>query len=140
MLNKFGFGSNSINLIKLLLNSQQSCGIKEGNTTLYFNLKKGALQGDPVSAYFFILALEVLFFFFVKGNENIKGIEIFKYVFLYTAYADNHTFFLRDILSVKELFYSFNQFYYFSGLKANTEKCEIAGVGSRKGSLWFKIC
>ena len=63
MLNKFGFGSNSINLIKLLLNSQQSCGIKEGNTTLYFNLKKGALQGDPVSAYFFILALEVLFSF-----------------------------------------------------------------------------
>ena len=51
---------------------------------------------------------------------------------MYTAYADDSTFFLRDILSVKELINSFNQFYYFSGLKANIEKCEIAGIGSLK--------
>ena len=132
MLNKFGFGSNFISWIKLLLNSQQSCVINGGNTTPYFNLEKGARQGDPVSAYLFILALEVLFVF-IKSNENIKGIEIFKYVFLYTAYADDSTFFLRDILSVKELINSFNQFYHFSGLKANIGKCEIAGIGSLKG-------
>ena len=118
--------------MKLLLNSQQSCVINGGNTTPYFNLEKGARQGDPVSAYLFILALEVLFVF-IKSNENIKGIEIFKHAFLYTAYADDSTFFLRDIPSVKELINSFNQFYHFSGLKANIEKCEIAGIGSLKG-------
>ena len=48
--------------------------------TPYFNLGKGAHQGDPVSAYLFIVALEVLFVF-IKGNENIKGIEIFKFFF-----------------------------------------------------------
>ena len=80
VLNKFGFGSNFISWIKLLLNSQQSCVINGGITTPYFNLEKGARQGDPVSAYLFILALEVLFVF-IKSNENIKGIEIFKYVF-----------------------------------------------------------
>ena len=53
--------------------------------------------------------------------------------FLYTAYADDSTFFLRDILSLKELINSFNQFYHFSGLKANIGKCEIAGIGSLKG-------
>ena len=132
VLNKFGFGSNFISWIKLLLNSQQSCVINGGNTTSNFNLGKGARQGDLVSAYLFILALEVLFVF-IKSNENIKGIEIFKYVFLYTAYADDSTFFLRDILSVKELINSFNQFYHFSGLKANIGKCEIAGIGSLKG-------
>ena len=52
---------------------------------------------------------------------------------MYTAYADDSTFFLRDILSVKELINSFNQFYHFSGLKANIGKCEIAGIGSLKG-------
>ena len=43
------------------------------------------------------------------------------------------SFFLTDILSVKELINSFNQFYHFSGLKANIENCEIAGIGSLKG-------
>ena len=116
----------------MLLNSQESCVINESNTTPYVNLGKGAPQGDPVSAYLFILALEVLFVF-IKSNENIKGIEIFKFVFLYTAYADDSTFFLRDILSVKELINSFNQFYYFSGLKANIENFEIAGTSSLNG-------
>ena len=52
---------------------------------------------------------------------------------MYTAYADNSTFLLRDILLVKELINSFNQFYHFSGLKANIEKYKIAGIGSLKG-------
>ena len=64
VLNKFGYGSNFIFWIKLLLKSQQSCVINEGITTPYFNLKKGAHQGDPVSAYLFILALEVIFCFY----------------------------------------------------------------------------
>ena len=85
----------------MLLNSQQSCVINGGNTTPYFNLEEGSRQGDSVSAYLLILAWEVLFVF-IKRNENIKGTEIFKFVFLYTAYADDSTFFLRDILSVKE--------------------------------------
>ena len=62
VLNKFGFGSNFITWIKLLLNSQQSCVISRCITTPYFNLEKGARQGDPVSAYLFILAF--FFFFF----------------------------------------------------------------------------
>ena len=81
ILNKFSFGSNFISWIKLLFNSQQSCVIHGGDTTPYFNLEKGASKWDPVSAYLFILALEVLFIF-IKSNENIKGIEIFKYVSL----------------------------------------------------------
>ena len=76
--------------------------------------------------------LEVLFVF-IKSNENIKGIEIFKQVFLYTAYADDSTFYLRDISSVTQLINSFSQFYHFSGLKVNIEKCEITGIDSLKG-------
>ena len=67
-LNKFGFGSNFVSWIKLLLNSQQSCVINGGNTTPYFNLEKGACQGDPVSALEFIFVL-------IKSNENIVGID-----------------------------------------------------------------
>ena len=52
---------------------------------------------------------------------------------MYTAYTDDFTFFFRDILSIKKLIIGFNQFYHFSGLKANIGKCEIAGTGSLKG-------
>ena len=52
---------------------------------------------------------------------------------MYTAYADDSTFFLRGIPLVKELISSFNQFYLFSSLKINIEKCETAGIGSLKG-------
>ena len=71
-------------------------------------------------------------FIFIKIIENIKGIEIPKYVFLHTVYADDSIFFLRDIHSVKELINSFNQFYHFSGLKGNIEKHEIASIGFLK--------
>ena len=58
---------------------------------------------------------------------------------MYTVYADDSTFFLKEIFyQLKNLVSivsvdSFNQFYYFFGLKANIEKCEIAGIGSLKG-------
>ena len=54
---KIGFGENLTHWIKVLLNNQQSCPINGGFTTPYFNLEKGARQGDPISAYLFMLAL-----------------------------------------------------------------------------------
>ena len=134
VLKKFGFGENFIHWIKVLLNNQQSCVINGGFTTPYFNLEKGARQGDPISAYLFILALEVLFEL-IKNNADIRGITIFNHAFLYTAFGDDSTFFLNDLLSVKNLIDTFNVFSLFSGLKANFNKCEIAGLGSLKGVL-----
>ena len=45
--------------------------------TLYLINTSRKEDPDPVSAYLFTIALEVLFVF-IKSNENIKGIEIFK--------------------------------------------------------------
>ena len=53
VLKKFGFAENFIRWINVLLNNQQSC-VKNGSFT-HFNLEKGAPQGDPISAYLFIL-------------------------------------------------------------------------------------
>ena len=134
VLKKFGFGENFVHWIKVLLNKQQSCIINGGFTTQYLNLEKGARQGDPISPYLFILALEVLFEL-IKSNDDIRGITIFNHAFLYTAFADDSTFFLNDLLSVKNLVDTFKVFSLFSGLNANFSKCEIAGLGSLKGVL-----
>ena len=66
VLKKFGFGKKFITWIEILLKDQQSCVINGGTTTQYFNLERGARQGDPVSAYLFILVLEILFLNILK--------------------------------------------------------------------------
>ena len=53
-------------------------------------------------------------------NENITGVNIFeKKTFLYTAYADDTTFFLNDEKSVIELMKTFDILLAFSGLRQN---------------------
>ena len=131
-LKKFGFGETFINWIKILLRNQESCIINGGTTTKYFKLQKGTRQGDPISAYLFILVLEIAFIF-IKENKNIKGINIFDNIFLYSAYADDTTFFLSDEDSVIEVINAFHEFSPVCGLKPNEAKCETAGIGVRKG-------
>ena len=132
VLKKFGFGKNFITWIEILLKDQQSCVINGGTTTQCFNLERGAPQGDPVSAYLFILVLEILFLF-IKKHPEIKGIEIFEHCFLYTAYGEDTTFFLKDAQSIENLVEIFSTISLFSGLKPNLTKCEIAGIGALKG-------
>ena len=69
----------------------------------------------------------------IKSNPNIKGLNIFNHNYLYTAYADDTTFFLNDQKSIRELMKTFKLFSKFSGLKPNILKCEVAGIGSLKG-------
>ena len=98
-------------------------------TTPYFNLENGARQGHPIPAHLFIPTLEVLFEL-IKNNPDIRGITIFNHAVLYTTFADDSTFFLIDLLSVKNLIGTFKVYSLLSGLKANFSKCEIAGLGS----------
>ena len=58
VLRKFGFGKNFVAWIGILLKDQLSCVTNGGTTTQYFNLERGALQGDTISMYFFRLTLE----------------------------------------------------------------------------------
>ena len=68
----------------------------------------------------------------VRSNKDIKGLNIFDHLFLYTAYADDTTFFLENKESIEELVKIFNLFSSFSGLKPNTSKCEICGLDPLK--------
>ena len=119
-------------LVKILLRDQESCVINGGTTTKYFSLGRGARQGDPISAFLFVLTLEILFID-LKSKPEIEGMIIFDYNYLCSAYANDTTFFLKDIISVKHMVENFLFFSYFSGLKPNLTKSEIAGIGVLKG-------
>ena len=114
--------------IQILIKNQISCVVNDGITTKFFSLDREARQGDPISAFLFILALEV-FFVLLKSNNNIKGLDIYGHKLLYTAYADDSSFFFKNKKSVIEAFKILDELSFFTGLKPNKEKCEVAGIG-----------
>ena len=132
VLDKYSFEKDFIKWLKILLHNQESGAVNGGTATNYFKLEKGTRQGDPISAYVFILVLEIVFLF-TKESKKKKGLNIFDKTFLYTAYADDSTVFLKDTKSAIELMNIFDTFSKFSGLKPNKNKCEIAGMWALKG-------
>ena len=96
----------------ILLNDQESCVINGSKTTKYFILDRDASQGDPISAFLFNLSLEILFLL-IKTKPEIAGLTIFDHCYLYSAYADDTTFFLKDTISIKNMV---NTFHFFLGL------------------------
>ena len=95
--------------------------------------QRGTREGPPISTYLFILALKIVFIF-VKESENVHGLTIFNNQFLYTAYADDTTFFLSNEDSVTEVIQIFELFSIFFRSNPNKSKCEIASISVLKGA------
>ena len=83
-------------------------------------------------------------FILIKANKRVKRINIFKHSYLYSTYADDTTFLLRDKRSIKELLNTSPTFSKYSELTPNHEKCEIAGIGVLKvifcGMKYIDFC
>ena len=92
MLKKIEFANDFQKWIQILMKNSESSVINGGKTTPYCRLEKETKQGDPFLAYLFILALEVVFSL-IKTNPDIEGLQFFSHTFLYSAYADDTTFF-----------------------------------------------
>ncbi len=59
-LKHVNFGPTFTYLIKLIYNNIESAVLNNGSTCNYFKLERGIRQGCPLSAYLFILSIEVL--------------------------------------------------------------------------------
>ena len=67
-----------MNWVKMSYTNIQSCVINNGMASDYFTLERGVKQGDPLSPYLFILAVESLAIS-IRQNADIKGIKIENY-------------------------------------------------------------
>ena len=80
-------------------------------------------QGDPLSAYLFILVFEVSFLQ-VRRSDNIEGISINEFTLKLTAFADDTYYFIKSIQLLQGLLEIFLVFEEFFSLKINPEKCK----------------
>ena len=102
-LEAFNFGPNFVRWVKTFSENIQSCVINNGITSSYFKIERGVRQGDPLSPYLFVLAVETLAIA-IRQNSMINGIAIGKNETKLLQYADDTTAVLSDIASAQALF------------------------------------
>ena len=140
----FNFGNNFISYIKTMYNNIESTVMNNGITDKFFTLECGVRQGCPLSAYLFILTIEVLAIQ-IRNNPHIKGIKIGNHYLKISLLADDITLLLNDLNSVKITLDTLKSFKACSGLKINIEKSKAKYIGSLKtcdhfphGLSWIK--
>ena len=69
-----GFGNDFIKWIKMILKNQELCKINGCHTAKHFRLERGGRQIDPISAYVFVIALEILFIFIKLTKKLMEQI------------------------------------------------------------------
>ena len=83
----------------------ESCVINNGSALDYFRLERGVRQGDPLSLYLLLLAIETLAIAICE-NEEMKGINIGQEKTKLFQYADDTTAVLLDLNSAQLIFIS----------------------------------
>ncbi|GJR38800.1 RNA-directed DNA polymerase, eukaryota [Tanacetum coccineum] len=105
-----------------------------GSLTNEFKIKRGLRQGDPLSPFLFIIAMEGLHMLIENAMNvsRIKGIEIDG-----SGIVLSHLFYADDVIfigewseeNVSNIVMLLQCFYLVSGLKINLSKCSLLGIG-----------
>ena len=105
--------------------------INNGLTSQPFKLERGVRQGDPLSPYLFVVAIEILALL-LRSNECIEGIKIGNDEIKTLLYADDMTVTLANTPSAENAIQTLNNFEKCSGLKMNLSKLKLCGLEQTK--------
>ena len=124
-----GFPFEMIQWFKLLHERAFARISYNGHLSKEIFLERSCRQGDPVSCYFFILALDHLLSK-IKSDNDIKGVFVNGTEYKISSYADDTVCILEgDVNSIRKLFHDLGTFAKFSGLYPNIGKCKAMWVG-----------
>ncbi|GJX68153.1 RNA-directed DNA polymerase, eukaryota [Tanacetum coccineum] len=134
ILEQMGFSSKWRSWIHACLNSAFASVLVNGSPTKEFKIERGLRQGDPLSPFLFILAVEALNVALLEATSNniFKGIKVGK-----DMVHISHLQFADDALIMGEWSRSnamnlsriLTCFHLASGLKVNFNKSKLYGVG-----------
>nr|GEY29417.1 RNA-directed DNA polymerase, eukaryota, reverse transcriptase zinc-binding domain protein [Tanacetum cinerariifolium] len=127
-----GFNDTWINWILGCFNNATSSILINGSPTREFNIQRGLRQGDPLSPFLFIIAMEGLH---VAIEDAIaaglyRGFKVRNISLSHLFFADNALFIgdwssenISSLVSILECFHK------VSGLKINFHKSNLFGIG-----------
>ncbi|GJQ98698.1 putative RNA-directed DNA polymerase, eukaryota, reverse transcriptase zinc-binding domain protein [Tanacetum coccineum] len=134
-MRQMGFSETWINWISGCLNSAYISVIVNGSPTKEFRFQKGLCQGDPLSPFLFIIAVEALHVTLqqAKSRNIFEGIKVGS-----TGVDVSHFQFVDDALIIgkwshenaKNLYRILRCFELSSGLKVNFSKSMFFGLGA----------
>ncbi|GJX56691.1 putative RNA-directed DNA polymerase, eukaryota, reverse transcriptase zinc-binding domain protein, partial [Tanacetum coccineum] len=134
IMEQIGFSSKWRNWILSCLNSSFALVLINGSPTMEFKLERGLRQGDPLSPFLFIIAVEALNIVILKAiNRNIfYGFKVGKdKVYIsHLQFADDALFLGGWSLSnAKNFSRILTCFHLAFGLKVNFNKSKLFGIG-----------
>jgi hypothetical protein len=137
-LHCFGFPEKFVSWIKECITSPKFSICLNGTLVGYFEGKKGLRQGDPLSPYLFVLAMEVFSRIMNVSTGTDSGFKFHPYCFkvklIHLCFADDLLIFSEASLSsINVIKAALMEFEDLSGLKANTLKSSFycSGISKR---------
>ncbi|KAJ0545597.1 putative RNA-directed DNA polymerase [Helianthus annuus] len=137
VLAHMGFPSKWRNWVMGILYAGKGSVLVNGSPTGEFQYKRGLRQGDPLSPFLFITAMEALHVMMESAKEKdiFQGIKLPRggpYL-THMLYADD-SIFIGDWgeNNAKNLKRNLRIFYLISGLKVNPHKSQLYGVGTNE--------
>ena len=121
VLKAFGWPVNIREWIKTLYNGAESAIMNGGLTTKYFPLERSCRQGDALSPYLFIMAIEPL----IIQIRKLQGITLHRGVYQVGAFADDLNVGIGSMEDIRKLEGILEEYHKASGLQVNKEKSEL---------------
>ncbi|GJS89124.1 putative RNA-directed DNA polymerase, eukaryota, reverse transcriptase zinc-binding domain protein, partial [Tanacetum coccineum] len=142
IMSQMGFSSKWLNWISSCLSSAYASVLINGLPSKEFKVERGLRQGDPLSPFLFILAIEALNIVFLEAKDKnmYKGIDVGKdKVYMsHLQFTDDALFFGEwSLHNAKVLSRILSCFQLASGLKVNLNKSKLFGVGASNLDLNF---
>ena len=109
-LHKFNFGPSFIQWMRVLYKNASSCVMNNGFTTGPFLRGRGVRQGDPLSPFLFILALETLAIK-IREDFSVQGLKIGEEMIKLSLFADDMTCLIKDNTSYTILLFPCSIFF-----------------------------